>query len=264
MKSLIHFIFLVILTLGLTLATTPSQASTERDSSSEPLYSISAGAKFRSNLYARGATLYDSWQLTPIIYAGFFNHRIQFLVNSLEFRDWVSDQLRLRTKINQLGDNPLYETGGLAKAPSLDRKNTWEWTSTAEIFLLEQGELNIIYAKDLAAHNGDYLEFTLRAYPLNLNPFTDLPLLRPEFLIQLGWGSGNHNAYFYGSNANSSGWNHLAYGIQLTSPARIETIYPVLQFFRYEILGNQNRSGNLVREKQAGYQFNLTVAFHLL
>lgn len=231
------------------------------------LLSLSVGGKLSNDLVRRGARYYDGVQVTPVVYLGFFDHRVQFLFNSLEFTDFLySDTLRGRTKINTVSDRPLLKTSGPLTVRN-SRESSWEWTTRLEFFptgfLENWGQLDLAYAKDLKAHGGHYLELTGRVTLARLSIEGERPKYQPQLFVTTGWGDSKHNAYQYGASPAKSGLNHVAYGFYLVSPSRIDPHYPVVQLYRYDVIGSENRAGSLVKQT-SGYHLDITIAFGVL
>lgn len=226
------------------------------------LFSLAVGAKLSNDVVRRGARLYDGVQASPVLYLGLFDNRVQFLVNSLEFTDFVyADMIRARTKINAVSDRPFLKTSGPLTARNA-RESSWEWTTRVEAFIPnfkeDWGQLDIAYAKDIKAHAGHYLEIVGRVTLARFYLENDRPLIQPQAFAAIGWGDGRHNEYLYGSR-RQSGFNHVAYGLMLVSPSRIDPHYPVVQVYRYDVLGEANRSGVLVSQT-SGYHVDVTMA----
>ncbi len=229
--------------------------------------SLAVGAKLLTDIVRRGARIYDGVQASPIVYVGLFDDRIQFLVNSLEYADFVySDIVRLRTKIGSISDRPLLKTAGPLTIRN-SRQSSWEWTTRAEVFFpnykLYWGQIDLSFSKDIKAHGGHYLELTGRVTLARLYFENDKPKLQPQFFATLGWGDGRHNEYLYGTAGQVAGFNHVAYGLMIVAPARIDPHYAILQLYRYDVLGGANRSGALVSQT-SGYHLDVTFALGIL
>ncbi len=227
------------------------------------LFSLAVGAKLSNDLVRRGARLYDGVQAAPILYVGLLDDRIQFLGNSLEYADFfVGDQFRARTKLAQVSDRPFLKTSGPLTARNA-RESSFEWTSRIEAFFPSFNthwfQADLAYSKDIKAHAGHYLELTGRVTLGRFLLENDKPKLQPQVFATLGWGDSKHNGYLYGAGANSSGFNHVAYGFMLVAPARTDPHYAVIQLYRYDVLGQSNRNGSLVSQR-SGYHLDITVA----
>ena len=234
----------------------------------ENLFKLALGAKTQNVLARRGATLYGSFQITPIIYVGFFDERIQIFGTSLELVEFLKAEiLRARTKVASFSDDPFFVTGD-AKGIRNSRDSTFEWTSTLEWFFPDHkrnwGEIDLRYSKDLKAHSGDYVEASAR---LSLGKFFGegfIPTLQPQVFVTVGYGGSQHNQYFYGSNADSPGFNNVEVGLLVLLPGKYDSAYPAVTLSRYEILGAKNRAGTLVSDKVSGIYAQLTIAFGVL
>ncbi len=231
------------------------------------LFTLATGAKFSNDLVRRGALLYDGVQASPLIYLGMFDERIQFFGMSLELTDFVaSDVLRLRTKINSVSDRPLFMTAGPLTARNA-RESSWEWTTRVEAFFpnfkTTWYQIDLAYSKDIKAHGGHYLELTARVTLGRFRFENEKPSIQPQFFATLAWGDGRHNDYLYGTSGQLGGLNHVAYGFMLVSPSRIDPHFPVVTFYRYDVLGDANRAGSLLSQ-YAGFHLDVTVAFGIL
>jgi hypothetical protein len=252
--------------LLLFLSFSASGAQPEASKKKKFNFSIMAGGRASSNLERRGATLYDSWQLSPFLYFGFFEDRIQFLVNSIEYVDFlVPGLLRGRTGFFTVSDRPFFKTGGEPTGFRNQRRTSYEWTSTLELFLPERaneiGELDLIYSKDLKAHSGHYVEVMPRITLAQLFPDAQgKPQIQPQLFASVGWGDRLHNSYQYGSEAEMSGWNNFSYGLMVLAPTRLDSHYPVLTVSHYQVLG-QSKQGNWVADKTSGFNVSALVAF---
>jgi hypothetical protein len=229
-------------------------------------FSILAGARASSNLARRGATLYDSWQLSPFLYFGFFNDRLLFLVTDLQYNDFLVPELvRGRTEIASVTDRPFFKTGGEPTSFRNQRPTSYEWTNSLEIFLPDRdeywAELDLSLAKDLKAHSGFYLEVTPRITLARLLPDAEgKPRFLPQTFMTLGWGDSRHNAYQYGAGAKQAGWSTLSYGLMVVAPEIIDSHFPVLTLSRYYVLGDA-KNGSLVADKTSGFTASALIAF---
>jgi hypothetical protein len=231
------------------------------------LFSLAVGAKAANDVVRRGARLYDGVQASPIVYIGLFDERIQFFLNSLEATDFVfEDVLRLRTKLNLISDRPFLKTSGPLTARNA-RPSSIEWTSRLEAFFPSFNtnwlQIDLSYSKDIQAHGGNYIELVGRVTVARLWMENEKAKVQPQLFASLGWGDARHNQYLYGAGSGSAGLNHIAYGIMVAAPARIDPHFPVLQLYRYDVLGQANRNGSLVSQT-FGYHLDAIFALGIL
>lgn len=253
---------LTVFSLGLSLHS-PAQQTTK----AFPWVEASIGIKVLSDVVRRGATLYDAFQITPILYVGLLESRIQFLVTSLEYRDFlIKDLLRGRTKLALVSDRPLFVLGGHPLSIRNTRESSIEWTQTLELFLPSASNylagIDVRYAQDLKAHRGAYFEAVGKVTLARWMPENGVPLLQPLAFVSIGWGTDGHNRYQYGPTG-TAGFDNVAYGLALIMPSRIESSYWMFQLNRYDVLGAGNRSGTLLGGETGGFHLNFTLAAHL-
>jgi len=231
------------------------------------LLSVALGAKLSNDVVRRGARLYDGVQAAPLVYVGLWDERVQLFFTSLELNDFIyGDQVRARTKIGAISDRPFLKTSGPLTARNA-REGSWEWTTRLEAFYPSFNEtwaqLDLAYAKDVKAHGGHYVELTGRVTLARIQLEKEKPLFQPQAFATVGWGDGRHNHYLYGTAVREGGLNHVAYGFMLLMPSRIDPHFPVVQLYRYDVLGSTNRSGSLLTQT-SGYHLDITVAFGML
>jgi hypothetical protein len=230
------------------------------------VFSVALGAKLANDVVRRGARLYDGVQASPLLYLGLFDERVQFFLTSLELNDFVvADRIRARTKVSAVSDRPFLETSGPLTIRNA-RQTSWEWTSRIETFFPSfqetWGQIDLAYAKDLKAHGGHALELTGRLTLARLKFEKEKPLFQPQAFFTVGWGDERHNEYLYGAT-RGGGINHVAYGLMLLMPSRIDPHFPVVQLYRYDVVGGANRTGSLLTQT-SGYHLDITVAVGIL
>ena len=230
------------------------------------VFSLALGAKVKSRLEQRGARTYDGVQLQPIVYAGFFDERIQIFGTSLEFLDFLGTRmLRGRTKLSSVSDDPFLKLAGPVDVRS-SRPSTIEWMSRLELFLPSfdspRVQLDLAYAKELKEHRGDYLELTARLTLARWFLEREKPLVEPQLFATFGFGDSRHNAFWYGAGAGA-GASHVEYGLAVVSPARIDRHFPVFRFYRFDILRSPNIGPGQLVGQRGGFQVEATLAFGL-
>lgn len=210
--------------------------------------SLNLGVRYSSRLEARGATFYDGFQLDPVIALFFFDDRLEFLGDSIGYRDFVFGRsLRLRSRFARLVDDPLFPRDEAKLGPSNSRPDTVEWIQSLEWFLPAydesyRSEIDVSFAQDLQAHHGQYLEVKAKAKILDfVLPVGGAIRVEPNAVATLGWGSGAHNDFLYGSGPREGGFNHLAYGIHIAFPDTADRFYPIVKIERTSLLGVQRR-----------------------
>ena len=229
------------------------------------LSSINLGARFSSVLAKRGVIFYEGFQLDPVLGLFFFDDRVEFLGDSLGFRDYLhKDKIRWRTKVAKISDNPLFPAKRSLRLVSPDRPDSYEWSNGLEFYFPSYsdrylGQANLTYAKDISKHHGDYLELEMRAKIFSTSVLGTI--LEPNLAGSLGWGSAAHNKYFYG--LEKSDWNNLSYGFWVAFPNEADRYYPILQLMRFSTLGD-NRNAPLAMGRNDGFLFSFIATFGIL
>lgn len=221
------------------------------------LSSLFIGARYSSQIQKRGVIFYPDFQVDPIFAFFLFDDRLEFLGDSIGFRDYIySDVIRLRSRLVSISDNPLFPAHEAFKNTFPDREDTFEWSTSLEIFLPGYNnkyfaEIDINYSKDIVKHQGNYLELVSKV------KITDFLLLNtkmePNFVGSIGWGDRAHNQYYYGPDDSSSGFTNYSLGLWLALPEKVDRFYPNLQIMYFNSLGDhknaqfsQNRSEGLL------------------
>lgn len=230
------------------------------------LSSINLGTRFSSILELRGATFYDHLQFDPVIGIFMFDDRFEFLGDSVGYRDFISGRwLRARTKFNRISDKPLFPRSSSLIGVRNTRRDSIEWSSSLEFFLpayddTYSQEIDLNFSQDLEAHHGQYFEIKSKTKIIDFKaPLLDVKV-EPNFVASLGWGSSEHNGYFYGNNEAVSGFNNIAYGIQFAFPETADRNYPIILIEGYSVL-NAQRKGNLLLDKADGVLIQFIATF---
>lgn len=222
------------------------------------LSSVNLGVRFSSVVENRGVIFYNDFQIDPVVGLFFFDDRVEYLGDSFGFRDFVAGNwLRLRTRLVSISDNPLFPARDSIRTGSPDRKDTFEWSNRAEFFIPGYdenylGEFSVGYAKDISAHDGQYLDAQakIKIYRFRL-PLLGT-LIEPNFYSSLGWGDSAHNRYFYGSSQDTSGFNNFSYGLWFAFPEEADRFYPIVQIRHFETLG-RFKSGEFSTNRNEGW-----------
>jgi hypothetical protein len=232
--------------------------------------SINLGIRYSSVLASRGVIFYRNFQIDPVVGLFFFDDRLEFLGDSIGYRDFVwGDKLRLRSKFNAISDDPLFPSSKTYRQQFPDRGNSYEWTNRAELFLPGyndnyRAEIDLSHSYDFTSHHGQYVEATVKTRLLRFTPLSDGPLLEPNFVAALGWGNGRHNAYFYGPTANQAGFNNFSLGLWLALPNDADRFYPIVQLTYFRTIGDQNRSASFASGRSQGLLFSFIATYGVL
>src|SRR5690606_29475429 len=98
--------------------------------------SINVGARYSSLLQNRGVIFYRDYQIDPIFSVFMFDDRLEFLGDSLGYRDFIyKDSIRLRTRVMSITDNALFPDNKSISDGNFDREDSFEWVNGVEFFL---------------------------------------------------------------------------------------------------------------------------------
>lgn len=232
------------------------------------LSSLNAGILFESLIEKRGVIFYRDFQVDPGLTAFFFDDRLEFLDDSLTYRDFVyGKSVRLRTKIAYVSDRPFFPAyGSVSDSPPL-RTPTYEWSNSVEIFLPAYDddyriEIDLTESKDVAVSQGNEFEVLTKLKLFSGNLFGTT--LEPNLVLGAGWGDTPMNAYFYGPNAGPTGINHFDYGFWLALPELSDRYYPIVQVMHFQTLGDANRAGTFAVNRNEGFLFSFIASVRLL
>lgn len=229
---------------------------------------VTIGLKYMTNIAERGAIFYKNWQVLPVIYFGFFNNRLQFLGNKLEYNDYLfEDVVRGRTGFQYFDDNFFLKTGA-DRTVRNSRPSTFEWINTLEFFLPNYFDnivtMKMFIAYDLDEHNGIYGNFDLAASVVKFWGDDALALVEPQIFANIGFGDGKHNQYMYGSNITEAAITDFAVGLRIVSPIKYDRHYPSFELYYFSIFDDVLKNGNLLVGDTEGYRAELTLAVNLL
>lgn len=246
------------------LVSTPSTAKASFFSKEDLV--VALGVEYVSLLERRGMVVYDGYQIFPIYSVDLFNPNLQLVGSSLNYR-WRSENqgLTLRSRLNfdATNDSPLYETAE-KEADRIRRKTTNEIEGFLEWRAFSQLELNANISQDIGAHGGTHGELGTRIILGNFYKREGRgAMIQPAFFGYLGAATKNYNDYLYGLGAEG-GISHYAYGFSISSPAVIDTFYPVFKVTRFGLIGDGNRSASFVRaEERDSWQILALAAFRI-
>jgi hypothetical protein len=229
-------------------------------------FAVALGAEYLSQLERRGIIVYKGYQVFPIYSVDLFNPDLQLVGSSLNYRWRLDSQaltLRTRLSIDSTNDSPLYETKE-KKTDRIRRTSTSEVEGFLEWRALSYMELSASISQDIGAHGGTHGEVGTR---LILGNFVQREergaMIQPALFGTLGLATKRHNEYLYGNGAEK-GLSHYTFGFSVSSPAVIDTFYPVLKISRFGLLGNKNRSAAFVRsDEKDSWQILALAAFRV-
>ena len=243
------------------------------------LSSINVGARYSSLLANRGVVFYRDFQVDPIFAVFMFDDRLEFLGDSIGYRDFIGggDSVRLRTRLQAITDKPLFPAHETITAGAPSREDTYEWHSRVEIFFpgynsKTWGEINIGYSKDLAVHGGNYVDVLGKLKVVDFRLPVAGTLVELNAFGSLGWGDGNHNHYFYGPAVDAlgqrasdeAGVSNYSYGLWFAFPEEADRNYPIVQLTRFEVLGDSRRSADFARGRNEGWLLSFIATVGLL
>ena len=210
-----------------------------------------------ANLWAqRGATYYNALYVSPIVYIGIFNERLQFFGSSLRYMDFlVDDTLRARLGVEFRDDNPTIifrEPIGFRNS----RETALESSLTLEWFIPNRtryfAEFDLVAGKGFQGHIGWFGEATLRLTVTRLHTEGEGTLIQPQLFATVGYGDAGYNLYQYGAGAGQAGFNYLSFGLYIISPSRIDSSFPVVELAYHQTLGPR-KNGSLVVDRPTGF-----------
>lgn len=229
--------------------------------------SINVGVRYSSLLETRGVVQYRDYQIDPVVGVFAFDDRLEFLGDSLSYRDFVyQDKIRLRTQVASLTDQPLFPVVDSIKNGSPQRGDTYEWRNRAEFFLPGYNdnylaEFDLGLAKDLSRHWGHYvdLQSKIKIFRFHM-PGLDTDI-EPNLFASIGWGDAAHNRYFYGPGAGQDGLNNSSLGLWFAFPEESDRFYPIVQLIHFQTLGHKNRNADFAKNRDEGWLFSFIATF---
>lgn len=225
-------------------------------------FGLILGGQASTISYKRGIITYEGAQAVPFFGAQLFHPDWLFAGSALYYRRELSKNLLFRTRLNfdATGDDPLYETSEDIEA-RVTRESTTELDLILEYTFSDDSFLRFLVSQDLVAHNGHQLELRGRwaIYDV-IKKSGEKALAQLGLFAQVGYGNGDHNEYLYGVGAEASGFNHVEYGLSVTSPKVIEAFWPTMKLTRFHLLGEGREKASYVQETD-GWSFEVLAAF---
>lgn len=228
--------------------------------------SLNLGIRYSSVLENRGIIFYRDFQIDPVVGLFFLDDRVEFLGDSLGFRDFIAgDWLRWRTRFVQLTDKPLFPAHDSVKAGNPERSDTYEWENSLEIFFPGYNdrtfaEFDLRYSKEIGDKYGHYAEAQLKVKTTDSRIFG--VKIEPNVFGVIGAGDYTHNRHFYGPGAQD-GFNNIAYGLWLAFPEEADRYYPIIQIRRFETIGRA-RDGAFAQGRDEGWLFSFIATYGFL
>lgn len=233
------------------------------------LSTASLGARSSSLLTHRGVVTYDDFQISPFLVLIFFDEKVEYLGDSIGFRDFVAgDYLRFRTRFQYVSDTPFFPRNKNIEAKGTDRKDTYEWANGLELFVPGYGknyiaELSLTHFKDVKIHRGEFIEFQSKVKLFDFKTALSKARLEPNFVYTTGWGDRRHNEYAYGSRKGSGSASYRSYGLWVAIPEVVDRYYPNLQLTYFETSKSQ-RDGVFAKNRDHGILFSFIASFSVL
>jgi len=244
-------------------------APTEKDPHHKGLFSsLNLGIRYLSVLQNRGIIFYRDFQIDPVVGLFFFDDRVEFLGDSLGYRDFIAgDWLRLRTRLVYQSDKPLFPAYDSIRNGSPQRSDTYEWENSLEFFFpgyngRNFGELDLRYSKEIGDKNGHYFESQLKLKVTDFRVPGIGVKIEPSIFGLVGMGDYQHNRHFYGPGAHD-GVNNVAYGLWFAFPEDADRYYPIIQIRRFETVGRA-RDGAYASGRDEGWLFSFIATYGFL
>lgn len=228
--------------------------------------SAHAGIRYSSLLMKKGVVFYRDFQVDPVITVFFLDDKVEFLGDSISYRDFVyTDQIRFRTKLSSISDNPLIPAHKSIKNQYPDRDDTTEWTNTFEFFVPGYNdqyiaEIDLNYSIDLSEHEGHSWEVATKVKLFDFNFRNNN--LEPNLYVTYGGGDSKHNEFFYGTT-NKSGATNMSAGLWLNLPDRVDRYYPTVQLVYFTAL-DEFKKGSFSQGRSEGVLFSFISALKVL
>lgn len=217
----------------------------------------------------RGVVTYADFQVSPFLVLIFFDEKVEFLGDSLGFRDFIAgDYLRFRTRVQYLSDTPSLPRNEIIERKGTNRDDTYEWANGLELFLPGYGknyrtELSLTHYKDVKAHRGEFFEFQGKIKLFDFKTSLSKARLEPNFVYTTGIGDKRHNAYTYGTGGGAGGQTYHSYGLWLAIPEAVDRYYPNVQLTYFETSSSQS-DGVFAKDRDKGVLFSFIASFSLL
>jgi hypothetical protein len=235
--------------------------------------SFNIGARYMSLSEKRGVVMYRDFQIDPVLSVSFFDDRLEFLGESLGYRDFIYKNIvRARTQIVAITDKPRFPSKKEYKIGMPNRANTYEWANSLEIFIpgydfssseKHIAEIDLKFAKDLSQHHGNYFEILSKIKLWSHKSSLLKQTLEPNFVFSLGIGDSAHNKYFYGPNDQAQGLNNYSYGFWLAFPDESDRYFPIVQLMKFSVAGD-HKHADFAKGRDDGILFSFILAYKTL
>lgn len=233
------------------------------------LSTASLGVTAANLMTHRGVVTYDDFQISPFLVLIFFDEKVEFLGNSLGFRDFIAgDYLRFRTRVHYISDTPFLPRNENIEDRGTNREDTYEWANGLELFLPGYNknyvaELSLMHYKDIKVHRGEFIEAQAKVKLFDFRLPISKATLQPNFIYTTGWGDRRHNSYAYGPGDSANGPTYRSYGIWLAIPEVVDRYYPNMQLTYFETIGN-HRNRTFSQGRDHGVMFSFIASFSVL
>lgn len=230
--------------------------------------SANLGFRYSSIYQKRGVVIYHDFQIDPVISLFFFDDQLAFLGDSLDYQKFIlNDQIRFRTKISVIDDDPLFPHYESVGGGNANREITYEWSNGFDFYIPGYNDdfvadFEITWSKDLKAHGGNYFNLIGKAKLFDFNLFTNK--LEPNVVASVGYGDRLHNQFMYGPLADEAGLTDVNYGFWIAFPDLADRHYPIIQIVRFEVLGAKNREAQYAAGKNEGYLLSFIASYPVL
>jgi hypothetical protein len=235
--------------------------------------SFNVGARYSSLSERRGVVFYRDYQIDPVLSASFFDDRLEFLGESIGYRDFIYGNIvRLRSQVLSIRDNPRFPSKNIYKKNMPDRPDTYEWSNSLEIFIPgydfnssenHLAEIDLKFAKDVSKHHGNYFEILGKIKIWGHYVQALKQVIEPNFVFSAGIADSAHNHYFYGANDNAHGINNISYGFWLAFPDESDRYFPIVQLMRFQTVGD-HKNASFANGRSDGILFSFILAFKTL
>lgn len=235
--------------------------------------SFNIGARYMSLSEKRGVVMYRDFQIDPVLSVSFFDDRLEFLGESLGYRDFIyGNRIRARTQFVGITDKPRFPSKSEYKNGMPHRTNTYEWANSLEIFIPGYdfsssdnhiAEIDLKYAKDVSQHHGNYFEILSKIKLWGHKSTLLKQMVEPNFVFSLGIGDSAHNKYFYGASDQAQGINNYSYGFWIAFPDQSDRYFPIVQLMRFSVAGDHKKA-DFAKGRDNGILFSFILAYKTL
>lgn len=217
----------------------------------------------------RGVVTYDDFQVSPFLVLIFFDEKVEFLGDSIGFRDFIAgDYLRFRTRLQYVSDTPFLPRNKNIERQGTNREDTYEIANGFELFLPGynsnyRAEISLMHYKDIKVHRGDYFELQTKVKLFDFNTPLSSARLEPNLVYTTGLGNSRHNNYAYGAGGDAGDLTFHSIGIWVAIPEVVDRFYPNLQLTYFETASSQ-RNGVFAKDRSHGILFSFIASFSVL